>query len=449
MKQDTVAENAVGRKRKGRAGYPGKDAAVISHAESLAGIERFSSVTGQRRAADTAMRGLLKNARFTGALLGVLVRELEGETLDSFCRNTGADVETGNSLAGMATEIGSTYTRDIRLDVIFEHQGDSGLLLRINTEAQTAQKTYSERNQQSYSLAARAVYYASLAMATQLRSKEEYHKIRKVYSIWFCYDYPIAEMREPVIRYSMHPDAAYTYADGTPLLASKRKHDSGDLMGIIFVSVKDVERIYRDSSLLHSGKYDAEMITVLYHLLSEKTDSTERKKFYYDRGIIKPGSEEESKVSELEELREITEEMKRALRWEQEMRGEIIEEMVEELLEERAEKLAEERAEKLAEERAEKLAEERAEKLAEERAEKLAEEMKEKMKEEINEEKQRTVEKTKREAQESANQAIVKMAVSMGARYGCDLPGQLSMIAEALNIGTEEAGQLHRVYSNV
>ena len=97
----------------------------------------------------------------------------------------------------------------------------------------------------------------------------------------------------------------------------------------------------------------------------------------------------------------------------------------------------------------EKLAEERAEKLAEERAEKLAEEMKEKMKEEINEEKQRTVEKTKREAQESANQAIVKMAVSMGARYGCDLPGQLSMIAEALNIGTEEAGQLHRVYSNV
>lgn len=71
------------------------------------------------------------------------------------------------------------------------------------------------------------------------------------------------------------------------------------------------------------------------------------------------------------------------------------------------------------------------------------------MKEEINEEKQRTVEKTKREAQESANQAIVKMAVSMGARYGCDLPGQLSMIAEALNIGTEEAGQLHRVYSNV
>ena len=88
MKQDTAAENAVGRKRKGRAGYPGKDAAVISHAESLAGIERFSSVTGQRRAADTAMRGLLKNARFTGALLGA-GRRNAGQLLQEYGRGRG------------------------------------------------------------------------------------------------------------------------------------------------------------------------------------------------------------------------------------------------------------------------------------------------------------------------------------------------------------------------
>ena len=67
-------------------------------------------------------------------------------------------------------------------------------------------------------------------------------------------------------------------ADGTPLLASKRKHDSGDLMGIIFVSVKDVERIYRDSSLLHSGKYDAASFSALssasFSALSSSSSST-------------------------------------------------------------------------------------------------------------------------------------------------------------------------------
>ena len=46
----------------------------------------------------------------------------------------------------------------------------------------------------------------------------------------------------------------------------------------------------------------------LYFLLSEKTDGSQRKQFYYDRGIIVRGSEEGNTVSGMEEMRMIIEE---------------------------------------------------------------------------------------------------------------------------------------------
>lgn len=374
---------------------------AVSHAASISSTEEYGKISGRRRAAETVIKELVKNARFTGALLKVLLKELEGESLDDFCRNTGADIVTGNSLGGLATEVGSTYTKDIRLDLIFEHASDKGLILRINEEAQTKQKSYQERNLKSYSLTARAVYYASLAMATQLQSGEEYHKIRKVYSIWLCYERPIPEAGEPVIRYSLRMDKDYTYTDGTPLTDCRRKFDSGDLMEIVMVSVPDVERIYSSENLLHSGKYSEEMITVLYYLLSEKTDSSKRTEFYYDRGIIVRGSEEENKVTVMEELRMIIEEEK----------------MITEEERKRAEEFR---------------------KRAEE-SERKAEESERRAKE--------SVKKAEERAAEAEKQAAVYVTVNLGRKNGLDLENQISMIAEQLRVGQEEAREIYRAYS--
>ncbi len=397
MKYGTENRNA------GERSLTGLKVNAVSHAASISSTEDYSRITGQRRAADAVIKELLKNARFTGALLKVLLKELEGESLDDFCRHTGADVHTGNSLGGQATEIGSIYTKDIRLDLIFEYASD-GFMLRINEEPQTKQKSFQERNLKSYSLTARAVYYASLAVATQLNAKDEYHKIRKVYSVWICYERPLPEMREPVIRYSLCPEEEYRYEDGTPLRECKRKFDSGDLMGIVLVSVPDVERIYSDTALLHSGKYNKEMITVLYFLLSEQTESSCRKEFYYDRGIIVRGSEEGNTVSGMEEVRKMAEEERK---WAEKFRKKA----------EESEKKAEE-SEKKAEE-----------------SEKKAEEFKKK------------AEESQKRAAEAERQAAVYVTARIGKRNGLDFEEQISMIAEQLSIGTEEARELYQVYS--
>ncbi len=288
----------------------GPKAEVTSYHTSLSSVDSYNDYYDLRRARDASVRDLLRNARFTGALLSAVVKELQDVSLDDFCRYTGADVETGNSLGDSATEFGSTYTKDIRLDVVFEYNAREKLLLRINEEAQDAMKSYSRENKTSYSLVARAAYYAAMTLVTQLQSKEEYHEIRKVYSVWTCFSRPIPEMREPVVSYSIRPDADYRYKDGTPLIQGKRRFDNGDLLSIILISVADVNRIYQNKEQLYSGKYNPEAIEALYYLLSENTNSAQRKQYYYRKRIIVAGSEEGNRVSGIEELRSGVEELR-------------------------------------------------------------------------------------------------------------------------------------------
>lgn len=280
----------------------------VSHASSLGSVEEYNYFVDRKRGHDASMKALLRNARFTGALLRQILKELKGVTLDDFCRYTGADVLTGSSLGDQATEVGSTYTKEIRLDMVFEYDAYTKLLLRINQEPQTTQQSFHEERPDSYSLVGRAMYYASLAMVTELKSKEEYHNIRKVYSVWICYKRPIPELREPVVSYSMRPDRDYKYKDGTPLSECKRKFDNGDLISVVLVSVPDVEAFYKHDSLKYNGQYEPETIDILYKLLSDELPGVQRKQFYYDEEIIVRGSEEGNSVSVIEEVRqELTE----------------------------------------------------------------------------------------------------------------------------------------------
>ncbi len=93
---------------------------TVSHAESLTSVETTSYTKNESRSHDRIIKGLLRNARYTGFLLSRVLKELKGVILDEFCLCTGADVDTGESLMGQATELGSTNTKDVRLDLVFD-----------------------------------------------------------------------------------------------------------------------------------------------------------------------------------------------------------------------------------------------------------------------------------------------------------------------------------------
>lgn len=271
---------------------------VTSYNHSVLNAEDVSRKTGKSRSHDRIIKDLLTNARFTGFLLTRIIPEMKGVTLDQFCEYTNTDPDTGGDLKQQATELGSASTKDVRLDLVFEYDAASKLLLRINEEPQTSQEAYSKTNKDSYSLVARAAYYASLAMVTGIHSEEEYHWIRKVYSVWICFARPIPSMREPIISYGLKPDEDYKYVDGTSLSSSKRKFDNGDLMGIILISVPDLENFVAKGKA--AGKYSQETLEELYTLLSNDISYDNRKEFYHDTVIVKEGFEMRSSVSTIE-----------------------------------------------------------------------------------------------------------------------------------------------------
>ncbi len=139
-------------------------------------------------------------------------------------------------------------------------------------------------------------------MVTGIRSREEYHQIRKVYSVWICFKRPIPEVREPILSYSLKPDEAYQYVDGTPLNKNKRKFDNGDLIGIVMISIPDLENFVANEK--STKKYSLEILTDLYNLLPDNVSYEERKNFYYDTAIVKEGFEMANSVSTIERMHE-------------------------------------------------------------------------------------------------------------------------------------------------
>ena len=59
---------------------------LLSHAASIASVEAYNTAKERSRRSDQSMKDLLKNARFSGALLIPLLKELQGISLDDFCK---------------------------------------------------------------------------------------------------------------------------------------------------------------------------------------------------------------------------------------------------------------------------------------------------------------------------------------------------------------------------
>lgn len=263
------------------------DTNITSYYQSPQDIDEFSKNTGTTRHHDKLIKGLLQFTNFTGYFLSLLVNELKGITLEEFRHNTG----NSEFLNLQATELGGTYTKAIRLDFIFEYNNNGTFHLRINEEAQSSQKSYSLTNEKSYSLVGRAIYYGATALVTEIKSEEEFHMLHKVYSIWICYERPIPDIREPVIRYGMKPEFDYKYIkrgnfDAASITTNRHKFDDGDLIGVILVSIPDIKLAIKTGQTEFSEKYDIDMLKNLYTLLADDVKTEERMEFYKSKHIL-------------------------------------------------------------------------------------------------------------------------------------------------------------------
>ncbi len=261
---------------------------------------------------DEVLKDFLHDARFTGFLLSRVVKEIKGVSIDKFCEYTGACEEEAFKLKIGPTQFGTMDTKAIRLDFVLEFDGALENLLRINIEPQVKQETFDADNLTSYSLVARAVYYACVTMATELQTKEQYHFIRKVYSIWICYNRPIPDIREPIISYSMQPDEEYRYCNGAheTLETPRRKFDNGDLVSVILLSIPDIETAVKKEKD-RIGGFTLKTLKELKYLLSDEVDTEKRREFMRKSGIIKKGVNDMSDLLDLEQR--ITKRMKEDL----------------------------------------------------------------------------------------------------------------------------------------
>lgn len=251
---------------------------------------------------DKNIKELLEFTNFTGFLLTRVIKELKGVSLEQFKKSTGGN----DFLDTRQTEYTSSFSKNIRLDLVIEYDDFGKLKLRIDTEPQDSQETYSVKTEDSYSLVARAVYYGAVLLATALQPGESYHNLRKVYSVWICYKRPVADMREPILRYSMAPEKEYRYntkdsSGKDSIYSCRRKFDDGDILSVILISVPDIEAAIEKKQPDFAGGYDYETLKDLYSLLSPKVSNEERKKFYTSKNIDDGG---EYSVNVVERLKE-------------------------------------------------------------------------------------------------------------------------------------------------
>ncbi len=292
--------DASGRDRAGmpQAGAQGRPV-VSSYFSMLQEILAQASEGDKVIYQDAVIKELLKDAGFTGFLLSRIVKEMKDVSIEEFCAYTGACRENAFKLKGEAAEYGTSSTKTVRLDFVLEYAQASERLLRINIEPQASQQSYSESRAESYSLVARAVYNACLAMATELQTAEQYHAIRKVYSIWICYKRPVPDVREPVISYSIKPDEDYPYAGGGTVKIPRRKFDDGDLLGVVLLSMPDIEAAVRQGR--STSKFAVETLGELCYLLSGGIARNEREAFMRQKGIIREGVNNMAEALSLEE----------------------------------------------------------------------------------------------------------------------------------------------------
>lgn len=127
---------------------------------------------------------------------------LTGVYMDDTNSVNKADTKVREMNSEDASQSEGTVYYDVRFNAIAPLTGKKEYIrLIINVEAQN-------RFKPQYALTKRAVYYCGRLISAQhgtVFTNSEYHKLRKVYSIWICVN-PAKAFRNTITRYSLQPE---------------------------------------------------------------------------------------------------------------------------------------------------------------------------------------------------------------------------------------------------
>lgn len=243
---------------------------------------------------DRAVKKLLANKIVLAHILKGCVQEYRGCTIEEIISCIEGEPEIGSrgmypddtnrkfteSIAGSSTEdvtlTEGTRVYDIRFRAVAPGEvGKTDLIhLIINIEAQNVFYP-------GYPLVKRGIYYGSRLISAQygpIFTKEEYGKIRKVYSIWVCSN-PSVKHRNTITEYSIRPNPIVGNA-----VEEKRNYD---LMSIVMIGLGNL------------GENDEGLLKFLKVLLSSSLSTQKKKRILHDEFDVAATEEFEKEMNNM------------------------------------------------------------------------------------------------------------------------------------------------------
>ena len=166
------------------------------------------------------------------------VQEIAEMIIDRKKRNTEEDV-LAQTIDLEPTESGDRDNKGIRHDLVFlirETRQRKRLVnkVTINFEVQSSKK--------SYNMVSRAVYYTAHLLKNTIRRGDNYDKLHKVYSIWFC-DFTLNDEIEMYEEIKNRPIHHYRMGRHYTDINKASIDDAGDLMEAVMVELEKMKTL--------------------------------------------------------------------------------------------------------------------------------------------------------------------------------------------------------------
>jgi len=251
--------------------------------------KKITAMDNTKAMYDDVCKSLLKDKQIMARILKACVEEFSDCQLDDIIKYAFVgEVHVGSypvDRDAVAPEVANEDTEDsvlneglIRYDLRFTvivPNSEEQVSLIINIEAQND-------HYPGYDLVTRAIYYCSRMIASQKNSvffSDDYHKIRKVYSIWLCMNPPEKE-KNSITKY----DITERVVKGNVI----RQKKSFDLLSVVMLYLGEA---YREN-------YD-DIIGLLSTLLSDKMPKDEKQDVLKNKYDIEMTKELERSVSDM------------------------------------------------------------------------------------------------------------------------------------------------------
>lgn len=226
---------------------------------------------GEAAQYDAAAKALIATPEFMHAIISTLVPDAKGMTLEDFKRSCRMQKTDHLGLTMLPTENIVEGEGKISYDVLCALLDEEGVVMSfVDIEAQ-------KKMPAKYSLPVRGMYYRARMLSSQFQSEgnehmtETYKSLKKVYSIWLCFNCP-AKYSGRIVEYKAEPHAVFG--------KTVPERDHMDLGSLIMVYLPKVYKAGNASSSKEAG-----LIDLLSAVFNKNLDLEAKRAKMKERGI--------------------------------------------------------------------------------------------------------------------------------------------------------------------